>query len=85
MMSEAMTWKLIKSAPKDREILVTGYGYNNGKKTRRRFYGHAMWSGDHQNFVDPWREDKSEEYVDLTHWMALPKPPVNPSRESVKE
>lgn len=67
-------WRTIDSAPKRGHILVTGYGYDKFQtKTRRRFYAGAMWNTEHNAFVDPWREEDSEEFVQLTHWMPIPK------------
>ncbi len=68
-----MGWKSIKTAPKNKQILVTGFGYENFEKTKRRFYAGAKWSHEHRNFVDPWREDHDETFVLLTHWMDIPK------------
>jgi len=57
-------WMPIETAPKDKTsvLLYSPYGIASG------YYTDNCWLGDLGNYYDV--------YIDATHWMPLPKPPV---------
>lgn len=64
-------WLPIESAPKDQEIVVSGFKYNDEKAGR--FFSVAVWD------VDGWGDagGHGEHLYPPTHWIPLPSPPNN--------